>query len=153
MKNLIFKILLIILLSIFFIWMADMVGMGRGARWFLGIIVAIFLFILPLTFVLFQNRLTKIAINKAKDEGVFEAYDKYFDGADEMQMLLAKKYGAESKNFKSLYPDNTDEFIKELKENLIKEFGKDSDEYLEYFPKKKDKLPLEHSAKVAGFKE
>lgn len=140
MKN-IFKILVILLLSIFTIWMADMVGMGSVARWFIGIIIAIFLLIIPITAGLFHNRLTNKAINKAKDEGVFEAYNKYFDGADKMQMLLAKKHGAESLDFKALYPNDSsrNKFVKELKENLIKEFGKDSDEYLEYFPKKKNK--------------
>jgi hypothetical protein len=92
-------------------------------------------------------------ISRSEQKEIQDAWSEFYKAGDKFKLRMAKQYGAESKNFKSLYPDNTDEFVKELKENLIKEFGKDSDEYLEYFPKKKEKLPLQHSAKKAGFKE
>ena len=59
---------------------------------------------------------------------------------DPLLLGMAKEYGAESDHFKLFCSDDrSQKFVKELKEHLIKRFGKDSDEYSEYFPKKKNK--------------
>lgn len=40
-----------------------------------------------------------------KDPQLQKSYDKFFDGADEMKRLLAKKYGKNHPDFKALYPN------------------------------------------------
>ena len=40
-----------------------------------------------------------------KDPQLKRSYDKFFDSADEMKRLLAKKYGKDSSNYKALYPN------------------------------------------------
>ena len=40
-----------------------------------------------------------------KDPQLQKSYDKFFDSADEMKRLLAKKYGKNSPDFKALYPN------------------------------------------------
>ena len=40
------------------------------------------------------------------DPELKRSYNKFFDGADEMKRLLAKKYGKNSANYKALYPND-----------------------------------------------